>query len=166
MPRQPRLDASNTLHHVMVRGLERRASFRDDADRDEFVARLAALAEAGALTRLRLGALAQSRPPPGPHWDPPPGPVLGVRPQNVYRVAAAWGALPGNVLNMAGSRITADSTRQRPHLGDDVDVPRRTDLGGSRIGQEEARGTAAQEDHPVGENARKESGTFLRPSPK
>jgi hypothetical protein len=25
MPRQPRLDAPETLHHVMVRGLERRA---------------------------------------------------------------------------------------------------------------------------------------------
>ena len=26
MPRQPRLDAPDTLHHVMVRGLERRAT--------------------------------------------------------------------------------------------------------------------------------------------
>ena len=34
----------------MVRGWERRAIFRDDADRADFVARLAALAEAGALT--------------------------------------------------------------------------------------------------------------------
>jgi putative transposase len=50
MPRQPRLDAPDTLHHVMVRGIERRAIFRDDEDRDDFVARLAALAEAGAWT--------------------------------------------------------------------------------------------------------------------
>jgi REP element-mobilizing transposase RayT len=50
MPRQPRLDAPETLHHVMVRGLERRAIFRDDQDRADFVARLAALAAAGALT--------------------------------------------------------------------------------------------------------------------
>ena len=50
MPRQARLDAPNALHHVMVRGLERRAIFRDDVDRADFVARLAALAEAGALT--------------------------------------------------------------------------------------------------------------------
>jgi len=35
---------------VMVRGIERRAVFRDDADRDDFVARVAALAEAGAWT--------------------------------------------------------------------------------------------------------------------
>jgi REP element-mobilizing transposase RayT len=34
----------------MVRGLERRAIFKDDADRADFVARLAALAEQGALT--------------------------------------------------------------------------------------------------------------------
>jgi hypothetical protein len=34
----------------MVRGIERRAIFRDDEDRDDFVARLAALAEAGAWT--------------------------------------------------------------------------------------------------------------------
>jgi len=34
---------------VKVRGLERRVLFRDDADREDFVARLAALAETGAL---------------------------------------------------------------------------------------------------------------------
>lgn len=50
MPRQPRLDAPHTLHHVMVRGLERRNLFRDDSDRADFVARLAALAEGGALS--------------------------------------------------------------------------------------------------------------------
>ena len=46
----PRLDAPGTLHHVMVRGIERTSIFRDDTDRSDFVARLAALAEAGALT--------------------------------------------------------------------------------------------------------------------
>jgi REP-associated tyrosine transposase len=50
MPRQPRLDAPEILHHVMVRGLERRVLFRDDTDRADFVARLARLAEQGALT--------------------------------------------------------------------------------------------------------------------
>ncbi len=50
MPRQPRLDAPDALHHVMVRGLERRVIFRDDQDRADFVARLAALAEGGAWT--------------------------------------------------------------------------------------------------------------------
>ena len=47
MPRQARLDAPNALRHVKVRGLERRVLFRDDADREDFVARLAALAETG-----------------------------------------------------------------------------------------------------------------------
>jgi len=39
MPRPARLDAPNTLHHVMMRGLERRAIFTDDVDRADFVAR-------------------------------------------------------------------------------------------------------------------------------
>ena len=50
MPRQARLDAPGVLHHVMVWGLERRGLFREDADREDVVGRLAALAEAGALT--------------------------------------------------------------------------------------------------------------------
>src|SRR3990172_7539602 len=50
MPRGPRLDAPGTLHHVMVRGIERRAIFRDDRDRADFLRRLAALAAGGALT--------------------------------------------------------------------------------------------------------------------
>jgi REP element-mobilizing transposase RayT len=50
MPRGPRLDAPETLHHVMVRGVARAPIFRDDADRGDFLARLAALAGAGALT--------------------------------------------------------------------------------------------------------------------
>jgi hypothetical protein len=50
MPRQARLDGPDTLYHVMGRGLERRAIFKDDTDRKDFVARLATLAESGALT--------------------------------------------------------------------------------------------------------------------
>ncbi len=41
MPRQSRLDAPDVLHHVMVRGLQRRAIFRDDTDRADSVTRLA-----------------------------------------------------------------------------------------------------------------------------
>jgi putative transposase len=48
MPRGPRLDAPGVLHHIMVRGLDRQAIFRDDQDRDDFVGRLARLVEAGA----------------------------------------------------------------------------------------------------------------------
>jgi hypothetical protein len=34
MPRQARLDAPGTLHHVIIRGLERRAIVKDDVDRE------------------------------------------------------------------------------------------------------------------------------------
>ncbi len=40
MPRQPRIDSPNLLHHVIVRGIERSKIFRDDDDRDSFVERL------------------------------------------------------------------------------------------------------------------------------
>jgi REP element-mobilizing transposase RayT len=47
MPRQPRLDAPGVLHHVMARGIERRKIFLDNSDRNEFVNRLAVIAERG-----------------------------------------------------------------------------------------------------------------------
>jgi len=34
MPRRSRIDAPGSLHHVMVRGIERGAVFRNDADRE------------------------------------------------------------------------------------------------------------------------------------
>jgi putative transposase len=40
MPRKARIDASGALHHIIVRGIERRKIFWDDADRDSFVRRL------------------------------------------------------------------------------------------------------------------------------
>lgn len=46
MPRQARLDAPGTLHHVIVRGIEKRAIVRDDADREELVSRLGRAADA------------------------------------------------------------------------------------------------------------------------
>lgn len=49
MPRQPRLDAPGTLHHVMGRGIERTKIFRTDADRTDFVNRLATLCQQGHL---------------------------------------------------------------------------------------------------------------------
>ena len=36
MPRGPRLDAPGTLHHVILRGIERRKIVNDDNDRDNF----------------------------------------------------------------------------------------------------------------------------------
>ena len=40
MPRGPRLDAPNVLHHVIVRGIERRRIFRGDGDRQRCLDRL------------------------------------------------------------------------------------------------------------------------------
>jgi len=47
MPRQPRLDASGALHHVMGRGIEKVRIFKRDSDREDFVARLAGLCRDG-----------------------------------------------------------------------------------------------------------------------
>lgn len=44
MPRRARLDAPGTLHHVMVRGIERRRIVNDVSDRKNFVERLGRLA--------------------------------------------------------------------------------------------------------------------------
>jgi REP element-mobilizing transposase RayT len=40
MPRESRLDAPGALHHIIARGIERKAIFRDDRDRDDFLERL------------------------------------------------------------------------------------------------------------------------------
>lgn len=39
MPRRARIDAPGALHHVIVRGIERRAIFKDNVDRDWFLER-------------------------------------------------------------------------------------------------------------------------------
>jgi REP element-mobilizing transposase RayT/DNA-binding transcriptional ArsR family regulator len=43
MPRGPRDDAPGVVHHLMVRGIERRSIFSDDADREELLRRLSHL---------------------------------------------------------------------------------------------------------------------------
>jgi REP element-mobilizing transposase RayT len=40
MPRKARIDAPGALHHIIVRGIERRKIFYDDSDRDDFLKRL------------------------------------------------------------------------------------------------------------------------------
>ena len=40
MPRQARLDAPGALHHVMIRGIEGTAIFRNQEDREDFLARM------------------------------------------------------------------------------------------------------------------------------
>lgn len=43
MPRQSRIDAPGALHHIIIRGIERRVIFRDDEDRESFLDRLGAV---------------------------------------------------------------------------------------------------------------------------
>jgi len=45
MPRGPRLDAPGSLHHVMVRGIERTAIVLDDKDRQDVLTRIGKAAE-------------------------------------------------------------------------------------------------------------------------
>ena len=40
MPRKARIDAPGALHHIILRGIERKAIFKDNSDRDNFVERL------------------------------------------------------------------------------------------------------------------------------
>jgi REP element-mobilizing transposase RayT len=44
MPRQARLDAPGTLHHVIVRGIEKKPIVKDDLDRADFVDRMGKIA--------------------------------------------------------------------------------------------------------------------------
>jgi putative transposase len=43
MPRISRLDAPGVIHHIIIRGIERRNIFRDDRDRDRLLERLSVL---------------------------------------------------------------------------------------------------------------------------
>ncbi len=40
MPRKARIDAPGALHHIIIRGIERKAIFKDNADRINFIERL------------------------------------------------------------------------------------------------------------------------------
>ena len=43
MPRQSRIDAPGAIHHVIIRGIERKAIFQDNSDREAFLDRLGGL---------------------------------------------------------------------------------------------------------------------------
>lgn len=43
MPRQARIDAPGALHHIVIRGIERKGIFKDDKDREDFLERLSGL---------------------------------------------------------------------------------------------------------------------------
>ena len=40
MPRQARIDAPGALHHIIVRGIERKKIFHDNKDRNDFLDRI------------------------------------------------------------------------------------------------------------------------------
>ena len=40
MPRQARIDAPGALHHIIIRGIERKKIFKDTVDRNDFLERL------------------------------------------------------------------------------------------------------------------------------
>ena len=50
MLRLARLDAPGVLHHIIIRGIERRKIFRDNKDRDNFIDRLSDLLPATQTT--------------------------------------------------------------------------------------------------------------------
>ena len=43
MPRKARIDAPGALHHIILRGIERKRIFQDDTDRDNFLVCLGTL---------------------------------------------------------------------------------------------------------------------------
>ena len=43
MPRKARLDAPGAVHHIIIRGIERRKIFRSDSDRSDFIKRFAGI---------------------------------------------------------------------------------------------------------------------------
>jgi len=50
MPRLARLDTPGVLHHVIIRGIERRRIFGDDKDRDNLLDRLEELLPVSNIT--------------------------------------------------------------------------------------------------------------------
>jgi hypothetical protein len=61
MPRLARLDAPGVLHHVMGRGIERKEIFLSSLDRNDFIARLAKLAQDGAWAVYAWALLIEAR---------------------------------------------------------------------------------------------------------
>ena len=50
MPRQARIDAPGALHHIIVRGIERKRIFRSNKDRNDFLERIGDLLKDTATT--------------------------------------------------------------------------------------------------------------------
>ena len=63
MPRQARIDTAGALHHIIVRGIERKKIFADDQDRHAFIKRLGRIVE-----QTQTGCFAWSMMPPNSTW--------------------------------------------------------------------------------------------------
>ena len=57
MPRKARIDAPGALHHIIARGIERRAIFTDNDDRENYLRRLVSFTH-----RLLQASLCELRP--------------------------------------------------------------------------------------------------------
>ena len=57
MPRTARLDTPGLLHHIMIRGIERRRIFNDDKDRENIIERLSILRHRGRCYLTALSGL-------------------------------------------------------------------------------------------------------------
>jgi hypothetical protein len=64
MPRKARIDAPGPLHHVIIRGFERRKIFRSDYDRENFITRLAELIPI-SITYIGCSAIVTDKPAKG-----------------------------------------------------------------------------------------------------
>ena len=71
MPRQSRIDAPGALKHVIIREIERKAIFKDDADRNEFVERMESIF--GDSSTPCFAWTLMTRPPAEPHGGYTPG---------------------------------------------------------------------------------------------
>jgi hypothetical protein len=63
MYRAARIDAPGVLQHVIGRGIEKRSIFRDDADCEDFITRLANHAISGVSTSCITRPVASAYPP-------------------------------------------------------------------------------------------------------
>lgn len=61
MPRQVRIESPGALHHIVIRGIERKAIFEDDQDREDFLKRLSRLLQEMGYAVLRMGHNDQPR---------------------------------------------------------------------------------------------------------
>ena len=111
MPRQARIDASGALHHIIVKGIDRRKIFFDDSDRDDFLDRLSSIlsdSKTACLLNLFGGKIAEAR--RGYLEFVKKGVAAGRRPDltggGLVRSAGGWSAL--RAMRKAASRMKGD----------------------------------------------------------